>query len=902
MIEAEMKLKFILKFILLTSLFSPKSDATSTEPVLDPAARGVQYIWKTHKDRSEIYVDQTANNKKNEIKEKTTNINEFLATANVANRRATDDERDKILMAVIAGEFTHDWKSKKDAVEALCYNKAITANDPLYGHYTVLKFTQLLARSESRNPANKIFESNDYDTQFNELEKLSGITKESFKKLFLAVKETHVIAVIQAVATRKLAPKELEKENEALKKQLAAAQANQAKSRAANLTPNASQAQGLPNNKNGFRTPEKQRPLNNDVPITAYTPVRNLSEAQLAKRAALLSEEQDKLRIKNEKLEERVRELEEKEKAGQQAYALQLAQNIPGVKNLTEEGQLQTANYIIQLAKVENDTKELKAFIDNIENGTISDQELIVSEGKKILEKIKSIPIDDLAQKSAYDFISGIAKAKKAQSTNQSALDAFFNLDVAIEELSSAVNKELKPIYPGIKKASDQYTQKCILESILNVLDDTEVIYNSKKESVCREAELFPIEYLLLIPVEFFYPDATNRTSMVSANEFYEKCVRPFFAYADKNTLDAITHHILINYLAAEPNTLEIVTIYRQDIKSEIDRRTTQQAPSEKLKKIKEKEKNKKLKQYAHKSLADIIYLKRPELIGIPYLEKLKKTYLERISKEELDALKEEYTQEELDALSELPKNQAWKPPVVERKLTDEEEAEKRKEEVANLKQSEQIQNSAPIVSTSAAALAGFKNDDATTCVENSSKNVENSSKNGEQSKELANDKKAVVAANQNVGKNKSSASNKKTEALSATTTTAPLETANSAPTATIAPPKLSFPGNITNGFSLKKVGTQPLNVVEDTTSNPMHNALPEVIQVVPTININTAKTTSTASTSAPVVQPNKAPTKSDPSAPPPVKLSFLEQMQETARKKLAAAEEKAKAEAAAAK
>ena len=151
----------------------------------DPAARGTQRVWKAHEERRDLYRNPTTQDKQTKVAEKTKDVNTFLKTAKVSERRATHDEKIKILTAVIAGEITQSGTS----TPLSCYNETITSNSPLYGHYTVLRLTQELARSARTDTVTK----SDNANKFKDLERIGGVSKDTFEEMLDYVYNTHVL-------------------------------------------------------------------------------------------------------------------------------------------------------------------------------------------------------------------------------------------------------------------------------------------------------------------------------------------------------------------------------------------------------------------------------------------------------------------------------------------------------------------------------------------------------------------------------------------------------------------------------------------------------------------------------------------------------------------------------------
>ena len=169
--------------MLVVSLCATNSDSATESSAFDPAARGSEHVWKMHEERRDIYSAPAIQDRQNKVAGKTKDINGFLKTARVSDRRATHDEKIKILTAVIAGEITQSGTG----TPLSCYNETITSGSPLYGHYTVLRLTQELARSARTDT----FTKSDNADKFKELERIGGISKDAFEEMLDYVHNTH---------------------------------------------------------------------------------------------------------------------------------------------------------------------------------------------------------------------------------------------------------------------------------------------------------------------------------------------------------------------------------------------------------------------------------------------------------------------------------------------------------------------------------------------------------------------------------------------------------------------------------------------------------------------------------------------------------------------------------------
>jgi hypothetical protein len=295
---------------------------------------------------------------------------------------------------------------------------------------------------------------------------------------------------------------------------------------------------------------------------------------------------------------------------------------------LADEDQSLVANFIEQLRQTSLFKKEQTDFIADIKNARIQDQSKIKRDGITILQKIANIKDEDIAIVSAYDFISGLMAAVGNQD-NADVSEAIYEIYAAIEEITN----------PGVKKASERYTQKSILDSIQKELDSTAAAYTTIKTEAENSADLFPITYLLLLPQEYFYP---TQALLSTPKNFFNNKIFPFLNYANKDTLSALLHHVLAHYSSNTSGTTDLVTIYRQGINKALSKATS---------------KTKTIPKYVGEldnyALSDLIYKQNNSLINTPYLRKLTES--------------------------------GWKPTKAPAKLTPEEEADLRKEELQKL-------------------------------------------------------------------------------------------------------------------------------------------------------------------------------------------------------------------------
>ncbi|MES2252839.1 MAG: J domain-containing protein [Pseudomonadota bacterium] len=189
-----MRLNFIAKCLLIASSFAATNNTAiqaavpqATNPFAnkvqqDAASKGVAHIWKKHEERRDVFIDSKD---KLAISQKTADINGFIKDAKVSERHASSEEKIRILLAVIAGEYTGQSKAPD------CY-KTVDSTDRLYGHYKVLELTQVLARQTSTDLLLQRTRLVD-DGKFAELERWGGISKNLFNGMFDYVIKTHTL-------------------------------------------------------------------------------------------------------------------------------------------------------------------------------------------------------------------------------------------------------------------------------------------------------------------------------------------------------------------------------------------------------------------------------------------------------------------------------------------------------------------------------------------------------------------------------------------------------------------------------------------------------------------------------------------------------------------------------------
>lgn len=178
--------KFIITILTIIAISNIAYSASRTSMPDDAAALGVQSIWNAYNERREIFEDESVNRKQARANagKKTQYINNFIATAAVADREATRVEKNRILTTVIAGEII----ARANGTETnLCYDAAIAydANHALYGHHTALRLTQEIAKScmEHYEFSNAFKFNEDELGKLKSLLDITGIREVTFKTL-----------------------------------------------------------------------------------------------------------------------------------------------------------------------------------------------------------------------------------------------------------------------------------------------------------------------------------------------------------------------------------------------------------------------------------------------------------------------------------------------------------------------------------------------------------------------------------------------------------------------------------------------------------------------------------------------------------------------------------------------
>ena len=289
---------------------------------------------------------------------------------------------------------------------------------------------------------------------------------------------------------------------------------------------------------------------------------------------------------------------------------LSVVQILKGIPGLAESQQDLVANFIEQLCQTNRFQTELDSFIADIENARIQSPEKIKKDGAAILQKIAKIPDETIAAKPAYDFISGLMNAVKS-AQNANVQDVLFELYGSIAEITN----------PGIKKASERYTKNALLEDIQKKIVATTEPYIKIKTQAESNPDLFPITYLLLISPSYFYP---TEEQCSSRQKFFNDRLFPSLKHADKDTLNAILHHILGQYIeksGSNPSSLNLVQSYQVEIEKQL-KNIDKPIPTKQAGKNTE-ERKKILKKFPHDAIGTLITKDNPERKNLPYIQKL---------------------------------------------------------------------------------------------------------------------------------------------------------------------------------------------------------------------------------------------------------------------------------------
>jgi hypothetical protein len=161
-----MNIKIISKFMFVVSFFIVNTHASTNK-----VSPGAKRVFELDGKRRELF--HTKPFDKTKITSTTTDINSFIKKAKVSNQEASTEEKLKILIPVIAGEFLH----KNSVFKPESSFDKVNKDDRLYRHYRVLELTHDIARNRSRDPATG-------DILYNELQDLSGIDKTLFNKMY----------------------------------------------------------------------------------------------------------------------------------------------------------------------------------------------------------------------------------------------------------------------------------------------------------------------------------------------------------------------------------------------------------------------------------------------------------------------------------------------------------------------------------------------------------------------------------------------------------------------------------------------------------------------------------------------------------------------------------------------